>query len=634
MAGIDILQFKGIAPNVGSDVDFAELAEDVDLSGGVLRGFPAHEQVAFGHYGEFVYFNGEWVSGDTDYLPTRIEGANALIFKRDGTWMVKLNGTEAPLWVNAPAAPVVTADPMPAPKLGTGSVIADSAGIAPGTVDYYSRYLKLTDGVIVNQSDFSSMFQLTSAVAFRTSFTLPTTPSTFGITHIELYRRRSGETSAGLVIRQDINTPLILDSVADADLGEAAIVDRSSAMSYAMQYLVSWVRNVGGWVYESAPSPLTAITGNTIGFSVARPASPPDSVTGWRIYRISTNYDPTVSLQLVADLDISVTKYSDSAPNFMLGESLASEYVSSTGAPVTAGVPTESFTGIAGPVNGYYIAWVREELFLSEPGNPSWWPGAFAFKASGDVVGVDASGDRVIVVTDGGVQIGYGNTPDTFTLSPTTTGEGSSAGRRAVADGYYLGYDGIYEVAGGVANIISDAFPAAYFRTIAAVSLAADYTITMNWANNRLFLLHSSGALCYDGVSKNWVTLSAEDWEFSLVHAGELYFTKAGRIYKAFSSATLGHFRYTTGRIVAGSVQNKFFEAIRVDGDGLVSVVATVKGVEIARDTLDLDSAYDLDRYLYLPNGEEARAIQITFLGDGLVRSVHLDIYEAESEAR
>lgn len=634
MPGPDIAQFKGIAPNVGADADFAAVAEGVDLSGGTLRGFPAPELASYGHSGEFTKFNGAWISGGSNYLPTTIEGADALIFKQDGEWRVIINGTEAPLWVNAPVGLTAEVDTIPAPKLAPPTILTDGATMAAGTVNYYARYLRMVDGVVVGESPFSTVHQVISGVAFRAVFNLPVVPSIYGITHLELYRRRSGETAAGLVVRVDTSVGTISDTVADAELGELAIVDPAESSKYTFQYLMAWVRNVGGWITESAPSALVPITtGFAIGAKLTRPTEAPDHVEGWRIYRISTGYSPTVSFQLVADLTLSSTSYVDRKTNFELGDSLASQYTSETGAVVAAGVPDEAFEGMIGPVNGYFIGWNGENVSLCEPGNPSWWPGAYTFKANAAVVGADNTGDRVMIVTEAGVQWGYGVSPDMFSLSSVSAGVGG-VGRRAVDGGYYVGVDGIYSaVEGQVANMTQASFPASYFKAIRAASDLAGYEITLRSVENRLIMAHATGALCYDDVSQNWVTFSA-GWDAIENIDGFLHYRNGANIYQAFAGPDLNHFVYTTGRILAGSVQHKFFEAVRLDGTGAISVAIEANGSEVARDTLDLDSTFDQDRYLYLPNGEEARAINITLMGGGTVRSIHLDVYDAESEAR
>jgi hypothetical protein len=211
-------------------------------------------------------------------------------------------------------------------------------------------------------------------------------------------------------------------------------------------------------------------------------------------------------------------------------------------------------------------------------------------------------------------------------------GEGGVA-EYGMIGGFYLAYDGIYQVTGNSVELVTEGFPASYFKSIVNASNTAGYTMTMRWAENRMFFFHSAGVLCYDNVSKNWITF-ADVWDFSCVEAGKLYTLKDSRIYETFGGTDLNVFRYTTGRILAGTTLHKFFEAIRPEGDGEVFVSVAVKGTDIVSDTLNLDSAYDPDRYLYMPNGEEARAINITLMGTGEVRSIHLDIYDAESEAR
>ena len=85
MAEFVIDSFPGLAPGIRKaapgGVTFAKEAVNCDLRGGTVRPFKADSFEASGHNGEIVYFDGQWISGDSNYLPWVLDDYPVLIYK-------------------------------------------------------------------------------------------------------------------------------------------------------------------------------------------------------------------------------------------------------------------------------------------------------------------------------------------------------------------------------------------------------------------------------------------------------------------------------------------------------------------------------------------------------------------------
>jgi len=441
-----LTRLQGLAPNRTAFEGQAFRAENVDLSGGGIKPVKAPSYVEPGHSGEIVYHNGSWVSGEENYISTDIQGIPALIFKStEGTWQMNMaNLTSADLWLTPPQNLLAESAILPTPP--ASEVVEDgTGGIEAGDYQYFVRLVeKDANGNILRESGFSNAFTITIADG-RTQITRPAVSNLPDRVSWKVYRRKVGATFANLVGEASMTIAFIFDDVSDNSAGETIYPEPTDATVRDYRYVAVWVRNFGGWEHESAPSDIVAIHQSSDGVKLTLTDTPPIGVTSWRIYRISLGLDPTTTFQMVADLPTTTTEYLDKKENVELGDAMQSSYRADNGALVTAGVPASQFTGMAGPFNGFFVGWIGRDLYLSQPGNPTWWPGAFVVEANFDIVGVSQVGGNIAVITTGGVQFGYGVEPEAFALSQSVFGPGGSEAN-GISKEIYLGYSGIYAI--------------------------------------------------------------------------------------------------------------------------------------------------------------------------------------------
>lgn len=227
--------------------------------------------------------------------------------------------------------------------------------------------------------------------------------------------------------------------------------DNSSGENYRFSYVLTWIREAGGLIEESGPSEPVEIVRGDPGVRVFRPNEVPHGCRAWKVYRISLDHNPTSDYQLVAELSPTQSEYEDVRTNEELSGIIPTIVAGADGEPVVYEAPPDGIQGIAGPFYGMLFAWKGVNLYSSDVGVPSAWPGVWRLRAAGEIHNVCNSGTEPVVMTSAGPQRLLGATPGSLYLSEPLSRIGSLA-RRACAglDGrvVYLSKEGWMEVVG------------------------------------------------------------------------------------------------------------------------------------------------------------------------------------------
>ena len=625
-----LTSFLGLAPNRTAFSGQAFRAENVDLSGGGLKPVKAPLFIESGHSREFTKYMGVWLSGNSNYLPADINGLDSVIYKTPaGDWKIRIGGNAAvDLWVPAPTGVSVTNAELGIPatprliNLGAGNVPAE-------TYEYFVTWAILVDGKVVRESDSSGS---TPIVVTSPSKIKITRPSISGVpvdgASWRVYRRIKGSALAALVATKGIWDTSITDDKDAGDLGESIYPEQRTLEGFQYKYVIVWVRNINGWITESTPSEIYSASQSSEGVKISlnNDLRPPTYTTHWKIYRISIGRDPTTTFQLVAELAIDTTNFIDDKDSVELGEALQSTYRSDSGALVTAGIPDAQFEGMAGPFNGFYVGWNGIDLYLSEPGNPSWWPGAYVVQANHNIVGISQVGGNIAVVTDGGVQFGYGVSPGAFALSQAVFGIGGMS-RKAISRNVYLSHNGIYSISeAGVEELTKD-FGNEYFENLVITGLVYEL--------DKIILFHEQGALMLEGGQ--WVTLAQRDHAFTAAYAesGNIYGLRDGSIVKLFGSDEDATMDYE-GTVNFSEGYTKRIEAVRVRGSGEVRV--ELKAIEdtdeiLSAGAINLDSNYWPDKTVYTPSWLDTEALRYRVSGKATVRGIIFEVDKGSTES-
>lgn len=622
--------FFGLAPSSTAFNGRAIRAVNVDLSGGGLKPFKAPSFETVGAVGDIVYHNGEWVSGGESYISTDIDGIPALIYKSaEGKWKINMsNLSSADLWISAPLGIIAESSMLGTPPASVAEELG-SGMIPSGEYEYFTRLIQTNAaGETIRESAFSTDFNITVTTG-RVVLTRPVVSNWADRTKWQIFRRNVGGTYASLVGEASMAQGTIYDSSHNNMLGETVYPEPTTATDIEYVYVVVWVRNFGGWEHESTPSELVQVKQKTAGVTLTLEQEPPESVSAWRIYRISVGADPTTTFQLVAEVLAGTTEYTDTKANVELGAALGSSYRADNGALVTAGIPSDQFTGMAGPFNGFFVGWIGRDLYLSNPGNPAWWPGAFVVEANFPIVGVTQVGGNIAVVTEGGVQFGYGVEPSAFTLSQAIFGPGGIS-KKTIDKDIYLSYCGIYAVTGTGVELLTKGFDKDYFDALTPVALV--YEVDM------VIYFHTTGALVFDINDRKWTELSEQEHKFGSVFAsgGEIYGQRAnGVIVKLFGSGALLTMDYISAMDFS-ETYTKRIEAVRLRGTGtarLELMSAEDEDTIVSYGDLDLDDSLWVNKTVYAPVWVDTEALKYRIAGKPTVRAIMFELDKGSSES-
>lgn len=159
-------------------------------------------------------------------------------------------------------------------------------------------------------------------------------------------------------------------------------------------YVYTYVTLFGSVYEESAPSPAATVTCNTAGSSVVVTGfmTPPTGNYNFhyiRIYRSVTGSN-TASYQLVTQIPISQTTYTDSLSVTELGTVLPSLYYTP---------PPSGLKGLVAMPNGILAGFVGNQIWFCEPYLPHAWPSTYMLTTEFPIVGLGVFGNTLFVGT-------------------------------------------------------------------------------------------------------------------------------------------------------------------------------------------------------------------------------------------
>jgi len=642
MGDIVISQFPGIAPRIRAAtpgaVTYAEIAQNVDLSGETVRSLKADSFVESGHSGEIIKSDGAWVSGKENYIETRVGDFDILIWRDTvaGKYRRKILGVTRDLGLQKPATPSLESTSLPVPIGGVIAEVPDATEFLPQGVEYiyYLTFSRIIDGEEYegepSLSTSVSLYPEGSATRYH-SISRPTISDT-NVTTWNVYRSDNGDTARLIAQGNRLGLGEGFDTITDKLSSNARgrtidSIRRQGIDKYRFEYVITWVRDTGGFEDESGPSdPVSAVLVSP-GATITRELSPPAGVTKWNIYRISTDYDPTLSFQLVASVDISESSFEDLLDNADLGEAIPTSSTAADGTPVIVEPPELLFEGMAGPFYGTLFAWKGSRLYLSDPGKPDSWPVYYQKEAGAEIIDVVGNGSELAVITKKGVQRGVGIDPLTFYLAPGFGGEGGI--RRQLTQetdfgAFYMSRNGINLIRGSSSTLVSEA------------KMGRDFFQNLDMSSGHLayhaggiYLFHSSGVLVYLLERGEFITMGATYNASFLDRADGILYVLDGTQIKGMHQGTDDlEFIYRTGDIVLSEPDDKRFKRVYLTGDGeITEVSAILDGVEVSSKAINLDTNTS-DRRLNLPHGKNARALQIEMRSsEGEVKEVRVEVY-------
>jgi hypothetical protein len=419
----------------------------------------------------------------------------------------------------------------------------------------------------------------------------------------------------------------LVDLGQDAPAAPVTALNGVGVLTGTYLYQVTTLRNVGGSIDESGPSPASiAVTADTNKILVTKPTGITDgNVTHWNIYRTSTEIG---TFQFVAQVAIGTGTFDDNIADLDLGAALPTQFTSLQGNVITFAKPAVTFDGLARQLyNSMLFGWNGPTLYWSEPGLPDAWPAFYFMNFPSNIRNALVYAETLVVLTekDGPWQVN-GSDPEILTQSRQRGNKQSSSTAATLTPGgiVYLSDSGL-----------------TLFNLSDSVTLS-DELFTEKWftdnvepLNSQLaendgivYLFHDAGILVMDARQRSalkFYTLpDIANGPWSKPDEGSLYYVDSVGIQQHAASASNRTWTWKTGDLPRGGGADREFKSVEVRGSGTVTLTIDLDGVQVATKALSFADP-TRNRVLKFPEESIGRSCQIEVTGTGTVKQMILE---------
>lgn len=168
-----------------------------------------------------------------------------------------------------------------------------------------------------------------------------------------------------------------------------------------------------------------------------------------RLYR-SASTTKQADFFYVDQIDDATTSYTDIKDASELSEALANY-----------GNPPDGMSGLTVAQGGFAVAFKGKDVYFSEPYLLNTWPAEYAVTTAYEIVGLAVSGNDIIVMTKGNPEMISGYHPSLMRQTKLMLNQACVSKKGICQVGHSVMYpspDGIVQIAGGQANLITDKF--------------------------------------------------------------------------------------------------------------------------------------------------------------------------------
>lgn len=232
-------------------------------------------------------------------------------------------------------------------------------------------------------------------------------------------------------------------------VAEASLLDVAETRSY----IYTHVTEFGVVAEESAPSPASIVTCNYTGDKIilsgfSSPTAGNYNYKYRRIYRSVTGANST-NYQLVAEIPIATSSYTDTLDGTALGATLTSLYFTP---------PPETLQGLVALPNGMLAGFTGNEIWFCEPYLPHAWPSIYTLTTDYPIVGLGVFGNSLFVGTTKHPYLVTGSNPSSMyqekmpMLQPCVSKKSIASDQFGVL---YASPNGLVGVGPGLQDVIS-----------------------------------------------------------------------------------------------------------------------------------------------------------------------------------
>ena len=297
-------------------------------------------------------------------------------------------------------------------------------------------------GEYINLAGYSTT-QGVSAGNINGTYKIKSVPSTSTVT-VEL-----SEAATGTGNSASVANGVKLGGNSDAEL------------DYETSYVYTFVSAYGE---EGPPSPASTVITTDNNMTVALSSLETSTsvsntnLTKKRIYRSNTGSN-TTEFQFVVELAIAATTYTDVSKNNELAEVIPSTYWIAPPDDDASLYPDGPMKGLLALGNGTFAGFTGNRVCFSEAYQPHAWPASYRLGIEEQIVGMKATGNGLIVTTEGPPYLITGTDPSAMVAIKIETAEACLSEPSMVDMGeavYYAGPNGLMVAAGAAAQNVTE----------------------------------------------------------------------------------------------------------------------------------------------------------------------------------
>ena len=298
------------------------------------------------------------------------------------------------------------------------------------------------EGEYVNLAGYSTT-QGVAADNINGSFKIRSVPSTSTLT-VEFSEAATGSGSTS-----SITNGVSIGGNSDAEL------------DYETSYVYTFVSAYGE---EGPPSPASTVITTDNNMTVALSALETSStitnlnLSKKRIYRSNTGSN-TTEFQFVAEVALAVATYTDTSKNSDLAEVIPSTYWIAPPDDDTSLYPDGPMKGLLALGNGTFAGFTGNRVCFSEAYQPHAWPASYRLGIEEQIVGMKATGNGLVVTTEGPPYLVTGTDPSAMVAIKIETAEACLSEQSMVDMGeavYYAGPNGLMIAAGAQVENVTE----------------------------------------------------------------------------------------------------------------------------------------------------------------------------------
>jgi hypothetical protein len=226
--------------------------------------------------------------------------------------------------------------------------------------------------------------------------------------------------------------------------GQQVYLDFTSGLAADGWYTVASIVDGDTYTVEAAVSESTS--GNVT--VLAKLPAGTYNITGRRIYRTVVGAG-TVSYQLVDEIPLSTTTYSDTKTVTDLGPLLQTQ---------NWNPPPSDLKGLVAMPNGMLAAFRKNEVWFAEPYHPHAWPDLYTLVVDAEIVGLGVYDTTLVVLTKGQPYLLTGGTPLAISQTKLPMNQPCLSKRSIASDQYGVVYAspyGLVSIGTGTQDVVT-----------------------------------------------------------------------------------------------------------------------------------------------------------------------------------